>query len=310
MNLSCARNVESIKSRRGAGGQAQGRMVLLAMVCFIAGAAVTALWLKHSPGQGTGKETAGGDSAGSVTLSEATVGVLQRLNGAVEIRFYNLLDKATVSDATTSFAGRVDKLMSAYESASNGKLKVARINSQDSANVNAAVVDGIKEFNSDKSPCFLGLTVSCGGQKETLASLAPEWEAALEGDVTRAVARVAEAGAGLQPVAPVAANNTALDSVKLSITNLDSVSLDEGKRLLRETALSELAQTSKEMDARRQEAEQRFAAAVTNQSRSGQEAARDELQRLQVEQTAKLQEIAAKSQQQIQALEQYKKIAR
>jgi hypothetical protein len=228
----------------------------------------------------------------------------------VEIRFYNLLDKSTVSDATASFAGRMDKLLSAYESAANGKLRVSRINSQAYANVNNAVADGIKEFNSDKSPCFLGLTVTCGGQKETLASLSPEWEAAVEADVTRAIARVAEAGAGLQSAAPVAGNNAGLDEVKLSITNLDSVSLDEGKRLLREAALNELAQVTKEMEVRRQEAEQRFAAAVTNQSRSGQEAARDELQRLQVEQTAKLQEIAAKSQQQIQALEQYKKIAR
>lgn len=309
MNLSGAKKVESVKNTPGACGQAQGRLALLALACFIAGAAVAALWLKHSAGPGPNAGNQDGDG-GPVALSEATLGVLQRLSGTVEIRFYNLLDRSTVPDATASFAGRVDRLLSAYESAGNGKLKVSRINSTAYSNVNDAVADGMKEFNSDKSPCFLGLLVSCAGQKETLASLAPEWEAALEGDVTRAIARVAEAGAGLQPAVFVARNSATLDAVKVSITNLDSISLEEGTRLLHESALNELAQVTREMETRRQDAQQRFAAAVTNQSRSGQEAARDELQRLQVEQTAKLQEIAAKSQQQVQAWQTYKNVQR
>lgn len=281
-------------------------MLLLALVSFITGAALSALWLKHRAGPGP--ENGTGEGAGPVALSQATLGVLQRLNGAVEIRFYSLLDKSTVPEATVKFAARVDNLLSAYETAANGKLKVSRVNSQAYADANAAVADGLKEFNSDKAPCFLGLTVSCGGQKETLASLAPEWEAALEGDVTRAITRVAEVAAALQPATAPAANTAALDAVKLSLTNVDAVSLDEGTRILREAALNEFSQATKEMEAKLKEAQQRVAAAGTNPATS--EAAIRQLQQLQAEQTANLTEIAARAQQQVQALQQYKNAQR
>jgi hypothetical protein len=310
MNLLCAKKVNPVRNQQAVRAQTRGKILLLALGSFIAGIALCALWLKHGPSQVYANK--GGETAPAITLSETSLQMLQRLNGAVEVRFYCLLDKSTVSDSVFSFANRVAQLLSAYESAANGKLKVSRVDSQTYGIVNSAVVDGIKEFNSDKgNSCFLGLTVACGGQKEILASLAPEWEGALESDITRAIARVAEAGAVLQPAgAPLAGQNGALDALKLSITNLDSISLEEGTRLLRETALSELAQVTKEMDARRKEVQERLAAGGANPSRAVQEAARDELQRIQVEQTAKLQQIAAKSQQQLQALELYKKISR
>ena len=309
MKLSSAINVEFVADGRGARGQVQGRVLLLALICFVAGIAVSALWLKHSQSPGPGSSNVGSEGAGTIVLSETTLGVLQRLNGAVEIRFYCLLDKSTVSDAMAAFANRVDQLLSAYESSAGGKLKVSRINSQSYANVNAASADGMKEFNADKgNGCFLGLTASSGGQKETLALLAPEWEAALEGDVTRAIARVAEAGSALQAAATPAANTAALEAVKLTITNLDSISLEEGTRLLREVALNEFSQATKEMEVRLKEAQQRVVAAGTNPSTA--EAAMKQLQQLQAEQTAKLTEIAAKAQQQLQALQQYKSVAR
>jgi hypothetical protein len=243
-------------------------------------------------------------------LSETTLAVLQRLNSAVEVRFYCLLDKSTVADTVAAFANRVDQLLSAYESSANGKLKVTRINSHSYANVNAASADGVKEFNQDKGePCFLGLTAACGGQKELLASLTPEWEAALEWDITRAIARVAQAGAALQPAgATVAGQNPPLDALRLSITNLDSISLEDGTRILRETALNEFAQATKEMESKLKEAQQRVVSAGTNPSTA--EAAMRQLQQVQAEQTAKLTEIAARAQQQVQALQQYKSVAR
>jgi len=282
-------------------------MLLLAVVCFIAGAAMSALWLKHRE-RNAGSANSAAENAAPAALSETTLGVLQRLNGVVEIRFYCLLDKTVVSDSLQAFANRLDQLLSAYESSANGKLKVSRINSQGYANVNAAVTDGIKEFNSDKGPCFLGLMVSYAGQKETLALLAPEWEAALEADVTRAIARVAESGAGLPPATAPVANTPAFEAMKLSLTNLDAVSLEEGTRILREAALNEYAQAAKEMETKLKEAQQRVASAGTNPSTA--EAAMKQLQQLQREQTAKLTEIAARAQQQIQALQQYKSVQR
>src|SRR5262245_61685391 len=127
MKLSCAKKVDPIQRVCGIGGQAQSRTLLLGLVCFIAGIALSALWLKHSQSQGPDSTNPGGQTEGAVALSETTLGVLQRLNGAVEIRFYCLLDKTSVSDAVAAFANRVDRVLSAYQSSANGKLKVSRI---------------------------------------------------------------------------------------------------------------------------------------------------------------------------------------
>src|SRR5689334_21299016 len=122
MKLSSAIKVEFVENHRGACGQVQGRMLFLALACFVAGIAVSALWLKYSQSQGPVSSNAGAESAGTVALSEATLGVLQRLNGAVVIRFYSLLDKSAVSDTVMAFANRVDQLLAAYEAAAGGKL--------------------------------------------------------------------------------------------------------------------------------------------------------------------------------------------
>jgi hypothetical protein len=299
MNISDAKKVERLENQQLASGQAQGKTLMLAMACFVAGIAACALWVKHVHSSAAGPANTGTESPAAPALSETTLAVLQRLNSAVEVRFYCLLDKSTVADTVAAFANRVDQLLSAYESSANGKLKV-----------NAASADGVKEFNQDKGePCFLGLTAACGGQKELLASLTPEWEAALEWDITRAIARVAQAGAALQPAgATVAGQNPPLDALRLSITNLDSISLEDGTRILRETALNEFAQATKEMESKLKEAQQRVVSAGTNPSTA--EAAMRQLQQVQAEQTAKLTEIAARAQQQVQALQQYKSVAR
>jgi hypothetical protein len=238
-------------------------------------------------------------------LSEATRAVLQRLGSPVEIRFYSLLDPASVGDSGREFSGRVDQLLSQYEQEAGGNIKVVRVTSISSSAAKAAEADGIRPFNMDKGDaCFLGIAVVRAKQKETLSVLEPEWEQALEPDLTRAIARAAQ---GDPPAAFVPrVEKATIDTVKRLIPNLDSVSLAEGRETLRKSSLAEFRRNTEELETRRKEAEKHFLEAQAEQSEAGQEAARKDLQQIQADQLASWRRLTAASQAQMTALGQIK----
>lgn len=291
-------------------GQAQARTLLMALLGLGAGLALGAIWFDHP--QTSSRATAAVPTRDASGLSDTTRNVLQRLPAPIEIRFYSLLDQATAAESLRALSGRVSTLLKAYESAANGKLKITRISSPTYANNNAAAKDGVREFNGDQgNPSFLGIAVVRGEARESLAWLTPDWEPALECDLTRAISAVADAGAQSQPVPPpTPAATAALESVKTSITNLDAVSFEQGAQILREAALAEFTQATQEMDAKVKQAQQLLLQAKASQSAPEQQATLQKLQQLQMEQSEKLKEIAARSQAQLQALQQYKTVAR
>lgn len=283
----------------------QTRILLLVLVCFLLGLAVGAYWYYRA----THRNLTNAGEAGS-KLAESSQAVLKAMDAPVEIRFYSLLDPASTSEALRAFAGRVDQLLSAYEQEGGGKITVTRQTTLSDSIAQAAASDGIKAFNRDKGDvCFLGVAVAGNDQKETLGQLSPEWEAALESDLSRAIARVTVAkpatGLAATESPPLAA--AATEQVRRSIPNLDSVSLADGKQMLRDAALKEILAATVELQRRVQEAQQRISQAQTNGSEAEQQAAVKELQQLQAEQTEKLKQIAAQSQAQIQAWEQIKR---
>lgn len=304
MKRSRVNTVDATVGRRTAEA-AQARTLLLVLVCFLLGLAVGAYWYYRATHRDlTNVRETGGK------LAESTKAVLRALDAPVEIRFYSLLDPATTSDALRTFAGRVDQLLSEYEQEAAGKIKVARHTAPSDSDARAASSDGVKAFNLDKGDaCFLGLAIACKDRKETLSQLSPEWEAALESDLSRAIARVAAA----KPVAKSAATGApqadaaVVAEVKRSIPNLGSVSLEEGTQILRVAALKEFVEATDEMERRVTEAQQRISQAQNNGSEAEQRAALKQLQQVQAEQTEKLKQIAARAQAQIQALEQIKR---
>jgi pyruvate-formate lyase len=281
------------------GTEGQARIVILVAVFFLAGIALSALWFKSS--SSPKKDVA---PPADAALSGATLAVLEHLDSPVEVRFYSYLDPASVPGSVQAFAGRAEKLLSQYEQASGGKVKVTRLTSRSNFNATAASKAGIKAFNIDKGDaCFLGLTVARAGRQETLPELAPEWEQALESDLTRAIARVAPP----TPAPPVTQTDTAdLDAVRRSIPNLDTISLDEATRLLRENGLAEFRQTAQEMEAKVNAAQQRYLAAQSSQSEAEQQAALQEFQQAQAEQTDRLKQVAAASKARLDALQRLK----
>ena len=282
--------------------------MLLVATVFLLGVAASGFWFYTISQRGQAGASNAAGSQPTIQLSDATRAVLSRLDSPVEVRFYAVLDPTSVPDSMSAFAGRADQLLSAYQQEADGKIKVTRFNAQSNLDPNAASADGIHAFNLDKGDaCYLGLALVFKGRKESLPRLSPEWEGALEPDVTRAIARLLDA---TQPVAiPVAVsqiNTAAVQEVKALIPNLATVSVEEGKRILQDAALKDFTAAAKEMAAQVKEAEQRLGQVLQGGSEAEQQAARTHLQQVQKEQTEKLQEIAARSKAQLDAFQQIK----
>jgi len=289
--------------------QAHVRIILLVLAVFFLGLAVGAFWHYRATGDRTANTSGGAEGQQPWALSDSTKAVLRRLDSAIEIRFYSLLDPASVPAALREFAGRVDQLLSEYQQEANGRIKVTRYNSPSDAAANAASADGLKPFNLDKGDaCYLGIVVSQNEQKESLAQLSPEWEQALESDLTRAIIRINNAKRPAPAsVARSAPDPLVIEEVKRLIPDLTSVSMEEGTRILREKALTEFAAATQAMEEQVKQAEQRFLQAQSDPSEAAQQAARKELQEIRTQQTEKLKQIASRLHDQIAALEQLKK---
>jgi hypothetical protein len=286
------------------------RTLLVAALCLFIGLGLGGLW--HSRRVQRSVVNTEGEAPGQDlgVLSAGTMAVLQHLHGSVEIRFYAVLDPATVPEAVTAFAGRVDQLLAAYRREAGGKITVTRHRSR--ADAAAAAADGMKPFNLDQGDsCYLGLTVIQANRKESIPRLYPEWEQALESDLSRAITRVsspvpsAPTATGAVPVDPAT-----LAEVKRQIPNFASLSLEEGTRVLRESAVNDFKAAMSEMESRLQEAQQRVARAQDANAEADKQAALGELQRLQAEQAAKLRDITVRSSAQVEAFRQLKESVR
>ncbi|HMP85015.1 MAG TPA: hypothetical protein PKA41_20180, partial [Verrucomicrobiota bacterium] len=177
----------------------------------------------------------------------------------------------------------------------------------------AASADGISPFNLEKGdPCYLGIAVIGEGRKESIPRLSPDWADALEFDLTRIIARVSSP----QPAPPAAASSTPVDpatrgEVQKLIPDAASVSLDDGRRIIREAAAKEFMDTATEMQAKVKAAEERFTQLSQNNAPESElKAALDQVRQAQAEQVEKLNGIAARAQERISAFEQLKSGAR
>jgi hypothetical protein len=280
---------------------------LILLLAVILAVGVTLYWARQSargPG-GTGTSATGGQPA--VTLSESTRAILKRLKSPLEIRFYASLDPASVSEQVRAFAGRIDPLLDAYVQESGGRIIVTRFTSATNFDANAASADGIKPFNIEKGQaCFLGLTLELGGHKTTLPQLAPEWEAALEADLSRGISGLLDAQAPPAALATAPTDPAVAEAVKKMFPDLSTVSLEQGRTALRQAALKEFTSVAKEMNRQVQEAQQRYIQAQKGNSDTELQAAQQQLQQAQAEQMRRLDEVTAQAQAQMRAFEKLK----
>lgn len=236
-------------------------------------------------------------------LSGSTEAVLNSLKAPVEIRFYSLLDPASTPESLRAFAERVNALLAEYERAGNGNIHVVRYDELTDANSDAAASDGIRSFNRDQGQAsYLGIAAVRDGQKESLPEISPEWEQALESDLSRVVAHVNEMRAAGATAANVSDGDlkTARTAIE-SNPNLASASLEQGTQMLRDAALAEFKAAVAEMQSRSKEAEQRL-----NQGANSETDVAKEIEKIRAEQTGKIQEITARLHNQLAALAQSK----
>jgi hypothetical protein len=290
------------RKRCRAGERAQARTVVLAVVFLALGFAVGVLWYHRF----TNVDNGAAASPQPAALSDATKSVLQRLQDPVEVRYYSLLDPTGASDSLKAFAGRVDQMLTEYQQESGDKLKVDRHNSQKDDST-AAFGDGLKPFNLDKGDaCYLGMVVTMGTRKEVLPQLSPDWEQAVEPDLTRAIARLLEQPVPKGEITAAPVDAKAVAEVKTLIPDFANVSLEDGSKTLRAAALKDFAAAATDMASQISDAQQKLNQAQNGGSEADQQAAMKNLQELQAAEAAKLREITARSAAQIEAFKQIK----
>jgi hypothetical protein len=283
--------------------QAHALVKVLVAALVVLGLGASVFWYSQ---HGTAKNPG---VAGGAGLSDGTRAVLKNLDSPVTIHFYSLLDKASVSADTFAFAERIADLLAEYQQAGDGKISVTRFKA--SSDADAASADGLKPFNLDKGDaCYLGLAVSCQGQKESFPQLSADWEAALEADLSRAIARLSATQPGARaavPASPVALSAAAVADLKLALTNLAYVTVEDGSQTLRAAAFQDYSAAAAEMEAKVNEARQHLADAMNGGAEADVQAAKKQLQQIQAEQSERLSKIAARLQSRITTLEQIKK---
>lgn len=293
---------KAASERKGESGRAG--TVVLVLVFFLLGLA-GGVFLFHRPGAGQ-PESASGQP--SIALSAHTIAILKGLNSPIQIRYYSLLSSTTVSNSLLTFASQVEQLLSEYQQAANGNLSVVRYQTLSNTNANRALADGVQPFNLGQGEgCYLGITVTGNGRKETLPRLYPEWEPALESDLSRAIERVAHPVFSPGPLAtPPAFDSNAVAAVKHEITNLDSVSVEQGIQILRAAALKEFQTAASESETQLKQAQEALARAQSSGSAAEQQAAMQHYREIQAAQAERLKQLGARLQAQIAALQRLK----
>ena len=271
--------------------------LLVAVLCFLLGAALTGFWL-HRPAT----------KSSSTELAAATKTSLSQLPAPVTIRYYSLLPAGSADATLQAFAGRVATLLENMQAASGGKVQLTSFEKPGDTNTAAAGDDGVTAFNLDKGDaCFLGLAIASGKNKESFARLQPEWEPALEYDLVRAILRVATPAAAAK-LAPEIAKPSAelVASINTLIPDVANTSVETANQLFHDDFMKQCSEAGAEMEKKLAAAEQQVVQAQDNGTAAELEAAQKNLAQLRASQADNIKQIAARLQQQMAVFQQLK----
>ena len=298
-----------MKSRNRRGQQAAARPVVLMGLVLLVGVAVGVVWMRKSAGPTSVADTATANESAVVSLSEATLAVLQRLPVPVEIRFYSVLNESEATAPRRAYTGRIAGLLAEYERAGQGRIIVKRFDSATESGA-AAAQDGVEPVRLGRNLNYLGLAVACQGQKAVMSNLTPEWEAALEFDLSRAIARVASGvgTAGEVVVNPTPVDAAVADELLKTIPGIESLSVAEAMQKVKAVGLEEFNAAAAAIQEEMAQAQQRLAEAQ-KENPEAEQAARHKLQQLQADQNEKLAELSARMQARLAAVQQLKRSA-
>lgn len=307
-------NFASGKNDYRAGRQAASRvgvMLLLAAGALLAGGGY---WFSQRTTQPPVAVVE--DPVPAFALSPATQKILAGLTAPIEVWFYAPAEAVALPENLRGYITRVGTLLAEFERGADGKLRVSRRDPQgDAAARTAAGAAGVVPFASETGEIvYLGLTVGNASRIESIAPLAPEWEAALESDISRAIQRVA-AKTTTAPMArsvvqrevqPAPIDPVVSEQLLRMFPDLKTRSFDEMAQELRVATLEEFKSATAEMQTKVSAAQQALAAAQANKSEAEQQEALKNFQQVQAEQAEKLKGITAWLQERLTALQQLK----
>ncbi len=299
--------VAGTKGQRREHGFSRPAIILAAL--FLVGAAVAGGWFLWNSSPTNPVRPVATEPGAPSPLSDATLAVLQRISAPVEIRFYALLDGSPAAAPRREFAQRVAELLTEYEHAGGGRIVVKRLESPSAAGSSAAA-DGIEPLRLGRGDLnYLGIAVIGPGQKAVLPSLAQEWEAALEFDLSRAIARVGSgtAAAGEVVLNPAPISAASPDEILKVIPELELLSRAEAAQKVKAMGLEEFKVAVAEMQAQLADARQRLVEAQ-KESPEAEQVARKKLAQLPTEQNEKLGEISSRMQGHLAAVRQLKRV--
>jgi hypothetical protein len=273
---------------------------LLAVVAFALGLGLSVVWFGHHR-----------SSSGPDGLSDSTKSLLGQLAAPVTIRYYSLLPAGSADESLQAFAGRVDNLLNAVQTAGNGKIQVVNIQTPAETNYSAANADGVQAFNLDKGDaCCLGLAIVSGKNQEAFARLQPQWEPALEYDLARAILRVAGTSAPAQVPHEVAKlSPETLATINRLIPDVAAVSTAQADQILHDEYFKQCGDVGEEWEAKIQTAQQQVAQARAGGSADELQAAQKNLLQLELAQGDKLKALTAQLQVQLAIVQQMKAAA-
>ena len=126
------------------------------------------------------------------TLSPGTKAILKKLDTPVQVRFYCTKNANAMPVMLTTYAQRIEDLLSEYRQAAKGQIEIQRLNPEpDSDAEDSARLDGIEPQQlRNGERIYLGLSVGMLDQKQAIPFLTPDRERLLEYDLSRAIARV------------------------------------------------------------------------------------------------------------------------
>lgn len=275
-------------------------LLALAAAFFALGVLSAGLWFHHHE---PGPETGG--------LSAQIQNLVSQLPQSATIRFYSLLPAGSADASLQSFAGRVSALLDTFQGVGNGKINVATVDTPGDTNTAAATADGLEPFNLDKGDaCFLGLVVTCGRNRQVIARLQPEWESALPFDLARAIEQTTKLPPPPKPAPEVAKPSPEIiSSIHRLIPDINATSAEDASRIFHGDYVSQCALVGSELESELATAQERVNKAQNGGSDADIEAARKNLQQIQIAQGEKLKQIASRLQTELAVFRQMKAAA-
>jgi hypothetical protein len=239
--MKTAMNKKKLKSDFSFPTRASARTGLLVLLALGLGLAAGGVWYWRLSKSHV-EESVEAPTPG-IVLSQTTTRILAGLDTTINLNLFAPADASALPATLNGFVTRVESLLAEYERTAAGKLRVTKCDPQSDAAAKAAAgAAGVVPFASDNGEIvYLGLTVGNGAHIESISPLAPEWEAALESDVTRAIQRVSTKTVvktqmvNQNPAQPLPIDPAISEELLRMFPDLASQSFDDAAKVLRET---------------------------------------------------------------------------